>query len=167
MTRRVAVTNHAVDRYQERVDGAKDFDKESVRSIIRDLVAQGFESGTVLPHPTEAERRIIPFKSGASVLYLSIGPNTTTFEAEFAVIGVLFEKEVTMGKIEMGITLEDVASEALSKVKPTKRSPPAWIVFVGEGDVEMYEARTLEEVLDLLADRKEYLRVYRLERELY
>ena len=33
----IAVTSHAVDRYRERVEGAKKIDRESARAIIRHL----------------------------------------------------------------------------------------------------------------------------------
>ena len=106
---RVAVTDHAVDRFIDRVAGAKGFMRESVRQIIRKLVEDGFTEQQVRPHPLDKSRRVIPFKSGESILFLSLGPNTTSFkDAEVAVISVLFEHEVTEGKVGMNVKLEDV-----------------------------------------------------------
>lgn len=103
----IAVTNHAVDRYRERVDGAKVLDKESARSIIRKLVEEGFTTGSVSENPHYRGRMMVPFVSGKSVLYLSIGDNNTSHDGELAVIGVLYEHETTGGKIGTGATIED------------------------------------------------------------
>jgi len=139
--RTIAVTGHAVKRYQERVEGAGVFDDESVRSIIRDLVIEGFDSGLVQPHPTMNERRIIPFKSGKSILYLSIGPNLTSFEADLAVIGVLFEHDLTSGRVGTGATLGDVAP--LKALLPVPIQPPQYVVLVG-GEDTIEEYRIME-----------------------
>jgi hypothetical protein len=105
---KIAVTNHAVDRYRDRVEGAQGFHKESVREAIRLIVEEGYEKGIVRDHPLLSRRRVVPFKSGDSILFLSIGPNTTDYEAELAVIGVLYEKELSEGRISLGVTLGDL-----------------------------------------------------------
>lgn len=152
---KIAVTNHAVDRYQQRVEGAKSFDRESIRSIIRFLVDQGFENGMVFPHPTEMERRIIPFKSGESILYLSIGQNTTNFEADVAVIGVVFEKDVTEGKIGIGVVLED-ALKRLKEFKVADDKPPRFIVTVGGANsIETYRFKSDEELKTFMSSRSD------------
>lgn len=128
---KIAVTNHAVDRYIDRVKGAKGFEREAVRDSIRKIVEDGFAEGMVQPHPLEEDRRVVPFKSGESILYLSLGPNTTTYkEADLAVISVLYEHELTPGKVGLDITLEDVASD-IRKVK-TSRIVPQFIVVVDD-----------------------------------
>ena len=126
---KTAVTNHAVDRYRDRVDGAKGFDRESIRESIREIVADGFKAKVVRDHPTERDRRVIPFKSGESILFLSIGPNNTTFEADLAVISVLFEHELTEGRKGGFGTLEEVAPQ-LKDMRVEEKWPPL-IVFVG------------------------------------
>jgi hypothetical protein len=152
---KIAVTYHALERYRARVEGAAGFSDESLRSIIRDLVIWGFELGAVRPHPTEKDRRIIPFKSGETVLYLSIGKNTTTFRADLAVIGVVFEKEVTQGKVGMGVTLQDVAP-VLKNFIAANPGPPRFAVFIGseEGSIEHYRVRTSEELKAIIFTRQ-------------
>jgi hypothetical protein len=122
-----AVTNHAVDRYKERVEGADQFDDDSVRQIIRSLVKDGFRNNAVRPHPRHRGKQIIPFTSGKSVLYISIGPNETGFDGEFAVVGVLFEKDITEGKVEMGVTLGDKFPQL------SQRKTPRYHVLISNG----------------------------------
>ena len=142
---RTAVTNHAVDRYRDRVDGANGFERESIRDRIREIVEEGFRENAVREHPTERDRRIIPFKSGESILFLSIGPNTTTFDADLAVISVLYERELTEGKKGGFGTLDEVAPQ-LKDVKVEKRWYPL-IVFVGDPDsIEYYKFTSREEL---------------------
>lgn len=162
---KIAVTNHAVDRYMERVDGAKGFARESVRSIIRKLVEDGFQEGAVRDHPFDTARRIVPFASGATILYLSIGPNITTYEADLAVIGVLFEKEVTNGKQWLGAKVGDLELPA-DLGERTKETAPKYTVFIGsEPTIEFYRRNTLPEIDELVekrgADRSQ-VRIYKL-----
>lgn len=159
---KIAVTNHAVDRYRERVPGAADLEDESVRDVIRDRIEAAFRAGMVKDHPTEAQRRIIPFKAGDSMLYFSIGPNTTKILADFAVIGVLYEKE--LGRVGMGVTLETVAP-GLRKMTPAAPAPPEYIVRIG---IESYDARDDDELQKLLRRRNPNPRdvlLYELRRE--
>ena len=149
---KIAITNHAVDRYIERAEGAKGFEKESVREVIRKLVIDGFKEGVVRDHPTWKNRRIVPFKSGDSILYLSIGPNTTSYPADLAVIGVLYEKEATSGKVGMSVTLGDIAPQL--KDVTTSSSHPRYAVFVGVGEtIEHYRMNERTEVEELLKRR--------------
>ena len=156
---KIAVTNHAVQRYQERVEGAREFDSESVRRLVRDLVKEGFRTGAVRPHPHISERRIIPFTSGKSVLYLSVGPNTTTFKADLSVIGVLFEREVTGGKQGMGVTLGDVVQR--TPTEPQQR--PLFIATIS-GDGYFYKIQNENELLVFLEEesKRGVVSVYRL-----
>lgn len=160
---RVAVTAHAVERFRLRVEGAQGFEDESIRSIIRGLVESGFAEGLVRPHPLEKDRRIIPFQSGKSVLYLSIGPNTTTFVADIAVITVLYERDLSPGKVELGVFLGDV-SPGLSE-KAQEEAPQFLLVMLLQGWTETYPAKDEQALQALLERRKpktnEYL-VYRL-----
>lgn len=142
---RTAVTNHAVDRYRDRVDGAKGFNRESIRERIREIVEEGFRENAVRDHPTERNRRIIPFKSGESILFLSIGPNTTTFEADLAVISVLFERELTGGRQGGFGSIEDVAPH-LKNLKIEDKWA-SLVVFVGSPDsIEYYRFSSREEL---------------------
>lgn len=149
---KLAVTSHAVKRYQERVEGAEVFDDESVRKIIHDLVCEAWGTGAVRPHPTISDRRIIPFQSGRSILYFSVGPNTTSFEADVAVIGVLFEKDLTQGKVGTGATIGDVVKGVT--VVPVLSRPPRFIVLVGEEDsIEVVRLVDEEKLQQWLANR--------------
>jgi hypothetical protein len=161
---KIAVTNHAVERYLERVEGAKGFEREPVRQIIRDLVDRGFAEGAVRDHPYDPARRIVPFKSGKSIMYLSIGPNLTNYEADVAVIGVLFERELTGGKQSLGVQLGDVAPALASM---TVREPaPKFVVFIGKWPtIEYYGKDTLKEIDDLVSERgveRNLVRIYKI-----
>lgn len=151
---KIAVTNHAVDRYRERVDGAAGFQKESIRSEIRHIVAEGYAQGLVREHPLDPDRRIIPFRSGDSVLFLSIGPNTTDYEADIAVIGVLYEKEVSAGRVGLGVQLGDIYPE-LQNAKVATDSPK-FLLFIGpvKKTVDRYYANSVEELRNTLDHRK-------------
>lgn len=161
---KIAVTNHAVDRYLERVEGAKGFERESIRQVIRDLVAKGFAEGAVQDHPYDEVRRIVPFQSGKSVLYLSLGPNMTNYAADVAVIGVLFERELTGGKKELGVRLGDVAP-ALSKKQP-KEPAPKFLVFIGKWPtIEYYGKDALKDIDALITERgvdRSLVRIYKI-----
>ena len=95
---KVAVTNHAVDRYRKLVAGASGFYRESIREQIRLIVENGFTEGVLQEHPTEKERNVVPFRSGDTILFLSIGPNTTNVKADISVISVLTNAEATSAK---------------------------------------------------------------------
>lgn len=159
----IAVTNHAVDRYLDRVEGAKGFARESVRTVIRKLVEDGFSESAVRDHPYDPVRRIVPFQSGKQVLYLSIGPNITNYEADLAVIGVLFEKEVTGGQ-RLGATLRDITH--LDIKVPVKETAPKYTVFIGvEPSIEFYRRDTLAEIDELVEGRgidRSLIRIYKL-----
>lgn len=145
---KIAVTSHAVDRFRERVDGASHFEKESIRNAIRNLVEQAFDIGAVSGHPHNPNRRMIPFKSGKSVLYLSIGPNDTQFDAEVAVISVLYENEITDGMVGMGVSVGEVLGSSL----PMPQKPEnKFVVFVGSEDsVESYKVKDDESMDDFV-----------------
>lgn len=104
----IAITNHAVERFRERVDGAKNLSKESIRNMIDRIYGLGLAHGAVFKHPSFTNRRMVPFMSGKSTLYLSIGLNDTKFNADLAIIGVLFESEYTEGKATLGVKLEEL-----------------------------------------------------------
>lgn len=159
---RTAVTNHAVDRYRDRVDGAKGFERESIRDRIREIVEEGFKEKAVRDHPTEQDRRIIPFKSGESILFLSVGPNTTSFEAELAVISVLYEHELTEGRKGGFGTLEEVAPQL--KVLKIDAKYPSLVVFVGDpGTVEWYPFNSQQEIQEWSKTRKPgFMAIYSL-----
>jgi hypothetical protein len=159
---RIAVTDHAVTRYKERVPGADVLEDETVRSIVREKVEEGFRDGLVRDHPTHHDRRIIPFKAGQSILYFSLGPNkSTTIRADLAVIGVLFEKE--LGKQDLGVTLGDV--QPLDIVIPKKR-PPRFMVQVGAKEAEelyrIEDEKGLEELFERRRPEPDSVLVYEL-----
>lgn len=151
---KIAVTAHAVDRYVDRVEGAKGFHRESVREAIRLIVEEGFSKGIVRNHPLHQERRVIPFKSGDSVLFLSLGPNMTDREGELAVIGVLFEKELSEGRVSMGVTLGDLFPNELFPSSGPKRH--RYLLFIGDprATVERYFAEDEIELREIVRARK-------------
>lgn len=162
---KIAVTNHAVNRYLERVEGAKGFYRESIRHEIRLIVENGFREGLVRPHPQGNGKRIIPFQSGGSVLFLSIGCNFTSIESDLAVISVLYEHEMTEGKVGMGVTLGDLFP-GLKREEVTK-SPPQYVMFVGDAEttIEQYKLQDEAELRSLLDSRRpryEDVSLYRL-----
>jgi hypothetical protein len=150
---KIAVTNHAVDRFAERARGVKGFERDSIRTMVRQIVEDGFKENVVRDHPQYKDRRIIPFRSGESILYLSIGKNTTSFPGDVAVIGVLYEHEMTLGQIGIGTTLGDKFPDL--KDIPTDNFHPKYRVFVGSGDtIESYSFNEKKEVRELLSKRQ-------------
>lgn len=151
----ISVTNHAVDRYLERVESAKGFYRESVREQVRRIVEDGFSEGAVRPHPQDPNKRIIPFRSGPSILYLSIGPDTTGRGGDLSVISVLYEHEITTGKAGMGVTLGDLFPSELSR--QVKKLQPKYILLVGdtvEDWTERYWCKDEEELRRIIETRK-------------
>lgn len=157
---RIAITDHAVQRFQERVEGAGSFDADSVRELIRNLVLEGFREGAVRGHPQHYGKRIVPFTSGPSVLYLSLGPNETSVPADFAVVNVMFEKELG-GKIEIGATLGD-AFPTITKMDVTKRAPRFIAVLRRDGVEDHYDIGGVRELRRALKDSAESVQVYEL-----
>lgn len=153
---RIAVTNHAVDRYRERVPWAEGLMDESVRDIIRDRVSEGFENMMVREHPTVPDRRIIPFKAGSSILYFSLGPNTTRVAADVAVIGVLYEKE--LGRTDLGITLGQALPE-LTTIE-VRRHAPDYLVRIGLESYEVYDDLELKDLLQRRQPNPRDVRLY-------
>lgn len=151
---KIAVTSHAVDRYKERVVGAEGFTDEAIREQLRRIIEDGLASGFMRQHPFEFDRRIIPFQSGESVLFVSIGPNTTKYDAEIAAISVLYEKEVTPGKVGLGIHLGDVFPELHGRASRGNR--PAFVIYIGpvEKTIERYLARDEWELKDIIQRRR-------------
>lgn len=153
---KIAVTNHAVIRYKERVPGADVLEDESVRDVVREKIENGFTEGLVRYHPTVRERRIIPFKAGEQMLYFSIGPNkaSSTYFAHLAVIGVLYDRELSDGKVGMGVTIEDANAE-LRDLIIAQQGPPQFILQVGNSDsIEVYRAKETQELKALLLRRR-------------
>lgn len=145
----VAVTDHAVGRYKQRVQGATDLERESVRGIIRSIVETAFKEGQVRNHPTSQSKRVAPFQSGGSTLYLSLGPNKTRIPGELAVVSVLFEKE--LGKVGLGVTLGDVTDVV---VQVDRKPPPRFVLLVGADGLEKYVFWEADKMSSFLAERK-------------
>lgn len=149
----VAITKHAVDRFMERVEGAEGFCEKSIRDQIHRIVAEGYCLGVVRDHPLVTNRRVIPFKSGDTVLFLSIGPNTTDFDAEVAVIGVLYEKEMTEGRVGLGVKLGDLFPDLHANVTTTNK--PRFLLFIGPvgTTIERYYIKDEIELRDVIRNR--------------
>lgn len=149
----LAITNHAVERFKERVGSADILTDDAVRSVIKMRVEAAFLDGTVMDHPGFPERRLIPFQVGQDTLVLALGPNDTKFPGEWAVIGVLHSREV--GRKSSGATLGDTISSSmreqlLQKVLPQKSK---FLVRISGGP-EMYDVKDEEDLDALLARRK-------------
>jgi hypothetical protein len=152
----IAITNHAVERYQQRVPSVAKLDVEAVRSIIRERVEEAFEQKQVRDHPGYPKRRMVPFQVGQEKMFLALGPNDTSFPGEWAVIGVLFDREV--GQKSIGTTIGDIIGESLKAdlAEMVKIVPKAkYLVRIGgTGSKEVYEASDGEALKDLLERRQ-------------
>jgi hypothetical protein len=149
----LAITNHAVERFKERVVSADALTDDAVRAVIKMRVEAAFLDGAVMDHPGFPERRLIPFQAGQDDLVLALGPNDTKFPGEWAVIGVLHSREI--GRKSSGATLGDLVSDKLreqlmQKVLPQKTQ---FLVRIG-GSSETYDVKDEEDLEALLARRK-------------
>lgn len=147
-----AITDHAVQRYVERAEGARDLSTGAVRMLIQERLDEAFQRGEVRDHPSEAGRKIVPFRSGASSLYFSLGPNKTQFAGDMAVIGVLYDRELGgITKGSMGVTLGDIAPELMKVVPAPLQTDPKYIVRIG---TESYDVKDDGDLKDLLQRRQ-------------
>jgi hypothetical protein len=150
---KVAITHHAVERFMERVEGASKFEKESIRSIIQYLVEQGFTERVVSRNPTYGDRRVVPFKSGGSILYLSLAPNTTAHTGEVAVVSVLYEHEISDGKVGLGVTLGDIAPE-IGNMEPVIQEYQYMVYIGSEDSIERYKIKDTNALEEFLKVKK-------------
>jgi hypothetical protein len=166
----IAVTNHAVERYKERVAGADVLTTDAVRETIRHRVREAFKKGLVKDHPGHPERRMVEVVAGQDELVLALGPNDTKFPGEWAVIGVLFKRE--LGRKTTGATLADKipASVWAELQKVVDERFPRFIVRIGHGrfqpethDVQNDEA--LEELLKMRNARPQDVAIYELRKK--
>lgn len=159
---KLAITDHAVQRYVERAQGARDLSTDSVRMLIQEMVEDAIAQGTLRAHPMEKEKQIVPFKSGLSTLYLSLGPNKTQYPGQLAVVSVLYDKELG-GKVQIGVTLGE-ALPALKNFIPAEKSPPKYVVRIA---AELFDINDEDELKKLLQDKQpnpEQLLVYELKK---
>lgn len=151
----VAVTNHAVERYRQRVASANKLDEESARTVIRDMVLDAFDHGAMQNHPENQKQRLIPFTNGSDKLNLVLGPNSTDYPGEWAVVSVLYDREI--GKGSTGVTLGDVTPEAKKQelAAQTKAKKSRYLVRVGgEASKELYFVADGDELKNLLSRRQ-------------
>lgn len=152
----IAVTNHAVERYQQRIPSAAKLDRESVRALIRERVEDAFEQKQVQDHPGFPERRMIPFQVGQEKMTLALGPNDTSFPGDWAVIGVLFDRET--GQKGIGTTIGDAVSNSVkAELTEMVKVPPKMRYLIrigGNASKEIYEALDGEAMRNLLARRQ-------------
>lgn len=151
----IAVTNHAVDRYRQRVVTAAKLDNEAIRTTIRSLVDDAFDKKTVRDHPGYPHRRLIPFKVGIEQMHIALGPNETEFPGEWAVIGVLFDREVGQKSVG-GATLGDIFPEEVKQsIMEASKTPTKskYLVRIGGSTKETYEVKDDDELEDLLHRR--------------
>ena len=110
----IAITNHAVERYRQRVPNAAKLDDDAIRRVIRELVDEASVGGSIQKHPGYPDRRMVVFHMGPEKFYLALGPNESDrelFPGEWAVIGLLFSREV--GQRGTGATIGDKVSDEL------------------------------------------------------
>ena len=152
----LAITNHAVDRYRQRVVSAAKLDNESIRTMIRMEVERAFNSGEVKDHPGHPERRMIPFMVGQEKLYIALGPNETDRPGEWAVIGVLFDRDI--GPKSTGVTLGDImpndVKQRLTEAAAAPKKARYLIRIGGSNSKEIYEAYDNDALKSLLARRQ-------------
>jgi hypothetical protein len=148
----LAITNHAVERFKERVVSADILTDDAVRAVIKMRIEAAFLDGAVMDHPGFPERRLVPFQAGKDDLVLALGPNDTKFPGEWAVIGVLHSREV--GRRSSGATLGDtVSSELREKLKQkVLQQKTKFLVRIG-GSTETYDVKD-EAELEGLLDRR-------------
>lgn len=150
----IAVTNHAVDRYQQRVPSAAKLTPDAIRTLMRRQVEEAFVSGTVKDHPGYPDRRMVPFAAGPERMFLALGPNDTGWPGEWAVIGVLFDKEI--GKSSMGTTIGDIISQEVKTqlTENVKQKPKTRFLVRIKGSKEVYDAQDDVALADLLERRR-------------
>lgn len=91
---KLAITDHAVDRFIERVRGAEKMKREEVRDRIRLLIMAAGQSMEAHKSATDPNQRLVPFKdSEGNELSICIGKNTTGFPGDIAVISILTGKQ--------------------------------------------------------------------------
>lgn len=153
---KIAVTNHAVERYRLRVPSAAKLDDEAIRQVIREMIRTAFDNKTVRDHPGYPERRMVTFSVGQEKLYIALGPNETDYPGDWAVLGVLYDREV--GQKNIGTTIGDVIPDELKKklTETTLTSKKSrYLVRVGGGgSKEIYDVGDGEDLKKLLARRQ-------------
>lgn len=89
----LAITEHAVSRYTERVRGAQGVDKEEIRDAIRHHIEVADAKGLIKDHPTSPDQKLAPFNVNGEVFYACIAPNTTNYPGDKAVVSVIQSRE--------------------------------------------------------------------------
>jgi hypothetical protein len=151
----VAVTNHAVERYQQRVASAEKLDEDSIRTVIRGMVESAFNNGSIQDFPGNSKQRLIPFSVGPDRLNIALGPNRTDYPGQWAVISILYDREI--GKGGTGVTLGDTLSDEkkLELASQTKAKKARYLVRIGgPTSKEIYEASDGGDLKDLLSRRQ-------------
>jgi hypothetical protein len=147
---KIAVTNHAVERYQERVPGASKLDAAAVRNIIRSIYMEAVEKRTTLRHPGYSNRFMAPFSAGKEQMFLAVAPNKTKFPGDLAIVNVMYDREIgKSGVASLGDKLseEDKKRLATKTIKETR-----FLVRVNKK--ELYEAGEEDEMFRLVQGRK-------------
>jgi hypothetical protein len=152
---RIAVTNHAVERYQERVPGASKLNAEAVRNIIRSLYVEAVENNTTREHPGYPDRAMVPFSAGREQMFLAVGPNKTKFPGDIAVLGVLYDREVgRSGVASIGDHLSEETKQKLAQFQVIKRTK--FLIRINRSTrtpKEVYDALDEEELECVLKNR--------------
>jgi len=96
---------------------------------------------------------MVQFQVGQEKLFLSLGPNTTDFPGEWAVVGVLYDREI--GKSSMSATLGDLLSEETKRMLSAMVQPPKNLYLVRiRGSKEIYDVRDKQDLAEFLASRQ-------------
>lgn len=166
--REIAVTNHAVERYHERVQGSEALTSDTTRALIQSLVSDCLDRGDEMDHPGEPGKKLVPFNVGNQLLFIAIGPNQTTYPGQWAAVTVLFDRDLIPGETPMTTIGELNPQMKEIKLKPVDRpreapspSPPpptqpttGNFQFVVRIRNELHPVQTRAQILELLKKKQ-------------
>lgn len=173
---KLAITDHAVDRFIERVRGAEKMKREEVRDRIRLLIMAAGQSGEAHKSATDPDQRLIPFKdSEGNELSICIGKNTTGFPGDVAVISILTGKPKEIPSrpfveplaVKLGDKFPQL-KELVSKPTPEPASQTHWSKFIMhlKETPGLFYLKSEEELIEMLTKLKlkpEQVSLYRLQ----
>jgi hypothetical protein len=102
---------------------------------------------------------MVPFTVGKEQMFFALGPNTTDFPGEWAVIGVLFDRETGQKTLGGGATLGDIVPEDVKQriSEAVQAQKSKYLVRIGGSGTkvgELYDAKNDDELEDLIHRRK-------------
>ncbi len=159
---KLAITDHAVDRFIERVRGAERLSRESARDRIRLIVADAVRRDELRQHTADPDQKLCPFlDSEGNVLEICIGRNTTGFPGDFAVISILVGKQKTTPSRPFVEPLAVKLGDKFPQLKELISQPAAPVVVKKPPPVESYKfimwSKPPKEDVFYIADEKELI----------